>query len=251
VDLIPQFDLVRQAAVAYGISQVEAPNFEADDVIATMATRALSEGLDVNVLSGDKDLMQLVTDGDGSSPSIQLIDPMKKDRTAYEQVIEKWSVTPHQLGDVLALAGDSADNVPGVKGIGPKTAAKLINEFGSLSNLLDNINQVKQKAVQEKLYAHKENAWLSRRLVELERHVPMEAMMGLSEDFENLTDLRMEVMDPDRILAFYNEMGFRQLKRHLEQRLKGMKPTRGKPSNYNRRPKAQIPKPEDFSDVPF
>jgi DNA polymerase I len=114
VDLIPQFDLVRQAAKAYGIAQIEAHWYEADDVIATLATRAINEGVDVNILSGDKDLMQLVTDF-GVSPSIQMIDPMKRDRTTYTEVVEKWDVGPRQLGDVLALAGDTADNIPGIK----------------------------------------------------------------------------------------------------------------------------------------
>jgi DNA polymerase I len=114
VDLVPQFDFVRQAAKAYGVAQIEAHWYEADDVIATLATRAIQEGVDVNILSGDKDLMQLVTDF-GVSPSIQMIDPMKKDRTTHAEVVEKWEVGPRQLGDVLALAGDTADNVPGVK----------------------------------------------------------------------------------------------------------------------------------------
>lgn len=102
MDLVPQFELVRQAAKAYGIFQIEAKYFEADDVIATLATMAVAEGVDANILSGDKDLMQLVTDL-GASPSIQMIDPMKKDRTTYLQVVEKWEVPPNKLGDVLAL----------------------------------------------------------------------------------------------------------------------------------------------------
>jgi 5'-3' exonuclease, N-terminal resolvase-like domain len=118
IDLIPQFDLVRQAADAYGIHRIEAPYYEADDVIATMATMAFNEGLDTSILSGDKDLMQLVTsppndDVTTIQPSIQLIDPATKDRTTYQQVVEKWAVPPNRLGDVLALAGDTADNVPG------------------------------------------------------------------------------------------------------------------------------------------
>lgn len=114
MDLIPQFDFVRQAADAYGIAQIEAYGYEADDVIATLATRAIQEGVDANILSGDKDLMQLVTDL-GATPSIQMTDPMKRDCSTYKEVVAKWEVSPRLLGDVLALAGDTADNIPGVK----------------------------------------------------------------------------------------------------------------------------------------
>ncbi len=167
-DLIPQFDHVRDAADAYGILQLEAAGYEADDVIATIATRALEEGCFVNILSGDKDLMQLVTqdkvlggenDGDFSIksssssllPCIQLIEPMNMVRVDYDGVIDKWGVQPELLGDVLALAGDVSDNIPGVPGIGPKIAACLIREFGSLNGLLENVDSVKQKGRREKL----------------------------------------------------------------------------------------------------
>jgi DNA polymerase-1 len=116
VDLIPQFALVRQAARAYGICQVEAPGFEADDVIATLCRMARDEGLDVNIFSGDKDLMQLVCDRQAAAEgggAVQMIDPATMARCTSENVIEKWGVPPSQLGDVLALAGDAADNVPG------------------------------------------------------------------------------------------------------------------------------------------
>jgi 5'-3' exonuclease, N-terminal resolvase-like domain len=112
VDLIPQFALVRQAAMAYGLCQIEAPSFEADDVIATLARMAVEEGLDVNIFSSDKDLMQLVSDR-GVSPSVQMIDPATMKRYTHEAVVVKWGVSPSQLGDLLALAGDSADNIPG------------------------------------------------------------------------------------------------------------------------------------------
>jgi 5'-3' exonuclease len=250
MDLVPQFDLVRQAAKAYGISQIEAFRFEADDVIATLASRAIAEGVDTNIMSGDKDLMQLVTDLD-VSPSVQIIDPMKKERTTYSEVVEKWEVPPQKLGDVLALAGDSADNVPGVRGIGPKTAAKLINEFGNLENLLNNINDVKQRGVREKLLEDEANARLSRILVELNRTVPMEELIGLPDGVnQKMGDLRMEVIDPDRILDFYDQMGFKELKRTFQNSLKGLKLKR-KSSSHSKRPKATIPTPEDYKDVPF
>ena len=148
-------------------------------------------------------------------------------------------------------AGDSADNIPGVRGIGPKTAAKLINEFGSLDNLLDNIDDVKQKGWREKLNEHKADAQLSRILVELNRTVPMELITGFPDGVhQKMSDLRMEPFDPDRILSFYEQMGFKELKRSFVQRLKGLKVKR-KASTYNKRAKATVPQPEDYSDVPF
>jgi 5'-3' exonuclease len=251
MDLVPQFDLVRQAAKAYGICQIEAIRFEADDVIATLACKAIEEGVDANIMSGDKDLMQLVTELN-VSPSIQIIDPMKKERTTYQQVIEKWQVPPKKLGDLLALAGDTADNVPGVRGIGPKTAAKLINDFGSLENLLNNIHDVKQQGVRDKLYEDKVNARLSRVLVELNCTVPMNELLGLPDGAkQKISELRMEAIDPDRIIAFYDQMGFKELKRSFENSLKGIKVKRKKGSTYNKRTKATIPTPEDYKDVPF
>lgn len=247
MDLVPQFELIREAARAYGICQIEASNYEADDVIATLSTMAVKEGMDTNILSGDKDLMQLITDLD-ATPSIQLIDPIKKTRSAYPQVIEKWGVPPRRLGDVLALAGDSADNIPGVRGIGPKTAAKLVNEFGSLDDLLGNLDDVKQKGWREKLIENKENARLSRELVELNRDVPMDHMTGFPDGVTRVSKLRMEPMDSDRMLAFYDQMGFRSLKRTLQGRLKGKK-LKKPPSR--KRPKATVPRPEDYADVPF
>lgn len=151
VDLVPQFDLVRDAAIAYGIPCLEANGYEADDVIATLSTMALEDGVDVNIVSSDKDLMQLVTPSN-IEPSLQMIDPMKMGRVLDDKEVEKkWGVTPEKLGDVLALAGDSSDNIPGVPGIGPKTAATLINEYGDLEGLLSNLESIKQKGRREKL----------------------------------------------------------------------------------------------------
>ena len=156
VDLVPQFDLVKQATKAYGIPCLEVECYEADDVIATIGTEALESGIDVNILSSDKDLMQLVTSPTSSSSvekvSLQMVDPMKMGKVVqYKDVIEKWGVPPGKLGDVLALAGDSSDNIPGVPGIGPKIAATLINEYGSLEELLGNLESIKQKGRREKL----------------------------------------------------------------------------------------------------
>lgn len=194
--------------------------------------------------------MQLVTDV-GVTPSIQMVDPMKKDRTTQPEVVEKWHVTPEKLGDVLALAGDTSDNIPGVRGIGPKTAAKLINQFGSLDTLLENIDDVKQKGWRDKLRAHIDDARMSRMLVELNRTVPMKSISGFPEGVCKVRELRMEPIDSDRLMAFYDQMGFRELKRTLENRLNGITSTKRKSSSYSKRPKARIPRPEDYADVPF
>ncbi len=216
-DLIPQFDFVRDAADAYGILQLEAPGYEADDVIATVGTMALNEGCHVNILSGDKDLMQLVTKNKGGA-CIEMIDPMKKVRFSHEGVIEKWGVEPHLVGDILALAGDSADNIPGVPGIGPKIAAQLIQEFGSLDGLLNNLDNVKQKGRQQKLRDNVSLANLSRKLVELERNISLEAM-SFPTHLESVSDIRMERFDSDRLIKFYERMGFKDLKKRVRSRL--------------------------------
>ncbi|CAB9506618.1 DNA polymerase I [Seminavis robusta] len=260
VDLIPQFALIRQAAKAYGIVQIEAPTYEADDVIATLSRMAVEEGIDCNILSGDKDLMQLVTTADdAAAPSVQMIDPMTMNRVTHDDVIEKWGVPADKLGDVLALAGDSADNVPGVPGIGPKTAAELIGSYGSLENLLKNAEDVKQKGRREKLQANADQARLSRVLVELERNVPME-QMTFPEGIDTVSDLRMELMNPEELSEFFGEMGLKELRYRFERRLqeqKGIKlapQTKTRPSRSRKwapRPKTEIPKPEDYKDVPF
>ena len=248
MDLIPQFNLIREAAIAYGIDQLEAPSYEADDVIATLATMAKAEGVDTNILSSDKDLMQLIS-GREDSPCVHMIDPMTMSRVTYDEVLEKWNVPPELLGDVLALAGDAADNVPGVPGIGPKIAANLVQEFGSLDNLLENVDQVKQKGRRQKLQDNLAQAKLSRKLVDLVTEVPFDTMT-FPDGITQVSRLRMEAMDSDRLLTFYDQMGFKDLKRRFESRLTGSKIKRKK-STYPRKAKVEVPKPEEFADVPF
>ncbi len=137
-DLIPQFPLVRKAAEAFGLPVVEIEGYEADDIIATYARQAQAEGRPVTIVSSDKDLMQLIDGG------IEMYDPMKAKPIDRAEVIEKFGVGPELVGDVLALAGDSSDNVPGVPGIGVKTAAQLLQEFGSLEGLLAGAETIKQ-----------------------------------------------------------------------------------------------------------
>lgn len=280
-DLVPQFDLIREAATAYGIDQIEAPSFEADDVIATLATMAREEGINVHVLSGDKDLMQLVTPP-GEEPSINMIDPKEMIRVTYDVVVDKFGVPPNLLGDVLALAGDKSDNIPGVPGIGPKIASTLINEYGSLDLLLECAGEIKQKARREKLLSNTEEAVLSRKLVELDRAVPLD-VMTMPDHYTTVSELKMAPLSTEALFNFYEEMGFYDLTFRLRRRL-GMSvsdvsqgdsndnrsPSKGgsaatssrtdsAPLNDNIRQglimhqmrKSAPPKPEDYDDVPF
>ena len=143
---------------------------------------------------------------------------MKQIRVDNEAVIEKWGVPPHLLGDVLALAGDSADNVPGIRGIGPKIAAELINEYGDLTNLLANADKIKQNKRRELLMTNGDVARMSRELVELIRDVPEDKILGMNE--VPVDELRMEELDEDRLLNFFKEMGFGEMKRRTEARFR-------------------------------
>lgn len=251
IDLIPQFDLIREAATAYGIPGIEAYGFEADDVIATLATQALQEGIDTHILSGDKDLMQLVTPP-GVAPYVHMIDPMSMSRVDHDVVVAKWGVPPELIGDILALAGDSADNIPGIPGIGPKIAASLLEEFGSLDGIFEHVDTIKQKAKREKLIEHKGLAVLSRKLVELERCIPLERLLAVPLVMTSVRNLRMEPMDGDRLLQFYNTMGFKTLQRQVKDRLNHSEVKTKRPkSTFKQRTKAHVPKPEDYEDIPF
>jgi DNA polymerase-1 len=166
-DLIPQFAIVRDATEAMGIPQIEVEGYEADDIIASYAKAAHAEGREVIIISSDKDLMQLVTEG------ISMHDPMKQRDIHEAQVIEKFGVPPERVTHVQALMGDSVDNVPGVPGIGPKTAAQLINEYGDLEGLLANLEHIKQPKRRESLQQNIDNARLSFALVTLKDDVPL------------------------------------------------------------------------------
>eukprot|EP00536_Pseudo-nitzschia_multiseries_P016253 jgi/Psemu1/263530/estExt_Genewise1Plus.C_10560001 len=238
LDLVPQFELINKAARAYGMIQIQAHGYEADDVIATLATLgSQTEGLDVRILSGDKDLMQLSCNGG----SVHMMDPMTSKIWNHEAVVSKWGVRPSQLGDVLALAGDKADNVPGVPGIGPKIAASLLQEFETLEALLEQTHKIPQTKRREKLEQHAESARISRQLVELKRDLTWSQLQAFyppreDDDWDDgaggsrsvavsleettvVGDLRMARLNADRILAFYDEMGFFTLKQRLLDRL--------------------------------
>ena len=201
-DLVPQIPLVRQATVALGLPSIEIAGVEADDIIATYAIAAQKAGRRVFIVSSDKDLMQLVDVGDEARPAIYCYDTMKGKVIGPEAVEEKFGVGPRQLGDLLALTGDSSDNIPGVPGIGPKTAATLLAEFGDLEGLLGGASTIKQAKRREVIEANAAAARLSRRLVELDR-----AVTGLPA----LDTLNDRGADADTVEAFFGPLGFKSV----------------------------------------
>ncbi|MBB6253438.1 DNA polymerase I [Nitrospirillum iridis] len=200
-DLIPQFELIRQAVDAFNLPCLHLEGYEADDLIATYARLAREAGRDCVIVSSDKDLMQLITDGVG------LLDPMKNKTIGPDEVLEKFGVTPDKVVDVQSLAGDSVDNVPGVPGIGIKTAAQLITEYGDLDALLERAHEIKQPKRREALTVHAEIARISRQLVRLEVNVPV------PEPLENLTARKP---DPERLIGWLREQGFRSAIQKVE-----------------------------------
>jgi DNA polymerase-1 len=195
-DLIPQFEYIRKAVKAFNLPSIELINYEADDLIATYVKNIIDAGAKVTVISSDKDLMQLV------SSKTRLYDPMKNKVLGEKEVIEKFGVKPNQVIDVQSLAGDSSDNIPGVPGIGVKTAAELINKYKDLDNLLKKINEIPQNKRRETLLNNKEKAILSRKLVTLKDDVPVK---------EKLESFIMKEVDPDKLFEFLREMEFNRL----------------------------------------
>jgi DNA polymerase-1 len=203
-ELRPQIPLTRDATRAFNIACEEVEGFEADDIIATLAHQARNAGGRVTIVSSDKDLMQLVGDG------VEMLDPMKNKRIDRDGVFEKFGVFPERVVDVQALAGDSVDNVPGAPGIGIKTAALLINEFGDLESLLDRAEEIKQPKRRETLVNHRAQIELSKKLVQLD--------CGMSLDF-GLDDLEIRTPDPDTLLAFLARMEFRTVSKRIADKL--------------------------------
>src|SRR5215218_353353 len=168
-DLIPQFPLIREAAKAFNVTVCELENYEADDLIATYARLAVEAGGTCTIVSSDKDLMQLIR------PGVEMFDPIKQIKLGAEAVFEKFGVTPDKVVDVQALAGDSTDNVPGAPGIGVKTAAQLINEYGDLETLLKRTSEIKQPKRRESLEQNDALIRISKQLVTLRDDVPTPA----------------------------------------------------------------------------
>ncbi len=199
-DLRPQFALIRQATKAFNLPCIEMEGFEADDIIATYARQAREAGGDVTIISSDKDLMQLV------GPKVILYDQMKDKRLGIAEVIEKWGVPPEKMADLQALTGDSTDNVPGVPGIGPKTAAQLLAEYGDLETLLARAGEIRQEKRREGIIANTELVRLSRQLVMLKDDVPLEIP---------LDDLFLDKTDGPQVVAFLKAMEFNTLTRRV------------------------------------
>ncbi|MCB2136746.1 MAG: DNA polymerase I, partial [Rhodobacteraceae bacterium] len=204
-DLRPQFPLTRSATRAFNVACLEMEGYEADDIIATLARQATEAGGAVTIISSDKDLMQLVGNG------VEMFDAMKSKRIGVEEVEEKFGVRPDRVIDVQALAGDSVDNVPGAPGIGIKTAALLINEFGDLETLLERAGEIPQPKRRQALIDNADLIRVSKRLVTLDRQTPVS--VGLDE-------LEVRVPEPGPLMAFLAEMEFRTLTKRVADALK-------------------------------
>src|SRR5215471_18613970 len=215
-DLAPQLEHVRQAADAFGVCQIEMENFEADDLIATYARHAVEAGAKVTILSSDKDMMQLVADG-----RVMMRDPMTDRPIGEAEVREKFGVGPDKVIEVQALCGDSTDNVPGVPGIGVKTAAELINTYSDLETLLAHAHEIKQPKRREALIENAAKARLSKELVKLDDSVPLPCP---------LSELRVKPYDPDKLFPFLDEMELRALKSRIVRRLEITAPLPAGPS---------------------
>ncbi|MGY6710348.1 MAG: DNA polymerase I [Rhizobiaceae bacterium] len=199
-DLVPQFGLIRQATRAFDLPCIEMAGFEADDLIATYARLAREAGGDTTIISSDKDLMQLV------GPAVSMYDPMKDREIKVPEVIEKWGVPPEKMIDLQALTGDSVDNVPGVPGIGPKTAAQLLEEYGDLDTLLSRASEIKQNKRRENLIEHAEMARISRELVRLRDDAPVG---------DGLDALALNPPDGPKLIGFLKAMEFSSLTRRV------------------------------------
>ncbi|SEH82924.1 DNA polymerase I [Paracoccus alkenifer] len=202
-ELRPQFPLTREATVAFNLPSIEIRDFEADDIIATLACQARELGGRVTIISSDKDLMQLVGDG------VEMLDPIKGKPIGRDEVFEKFGVYPELVADVQALAGDPTDNVPGAPGIGVKTAALLINEYGDLESLLARADEIKQPKRRQTLIDNAEQIRISKRLVQLDRETPIDFAMAT---------LEVKDPDPEVLMEFLNRMEFRTLTKRVAER---------------------------------
>jgi DNA polymerase-1 len=209
-DLVPQFPLIRVATRAFSLPCIEEGGFEADDIIATYTCRAIEAGWHVTIVSSDKDLMQLI------QPGVDMLDTMKNERRGADYVVGKFGVPPEKLGDVLSLMGDSVDNVPGVPGIGPKTASKLILEYGDLESVLAAAPAMKPSKMRDNLIEHEAMARLSRQLVALHCEMPLP---------QPLESLRLDGIPPEPLHAFLEDQGFKSMLARVSGGTAAPKPT--------------------------
>ena len=195
-DLIPQFEYIRKSVIAFNLPSVELINYEADDLIATYTEQVLIKGGKVTIVSSDKDFMQLY------KKDVRIYDPMKNKFITPEDINNKFGVEPKKVIDVQALAGDSSDNVPGVPGIGIKTAAELINQYGTLEELLKKAHEIKQNKRRETIIKNKNKAIISKKLVTLKKDVPVK---------EKLNEFILKEIDKDKLYNYLREMEFNRL----------------------------------------
>ena len=195
-DLVPQFEYIRKSVLAFNLPSIELINYEADDLIATYTEQILNMGAKVTIVSSDKDLMQLY------KKNVRIYDPMKNKFIDEKDVLNKFGVKASKVIDVQSLAGDSSDNVPGVPGIGVKTAAELINHYGNLEVLLDRAHEIKQNKRRETIIANKDKALISKKLVTLEKKVPVK---------NRIEEFKFKAVDKDKLYKFLREMEFNRL----------------------------------------
>ena len=195
-DLAPQFEYIRKSVEAFNLPSIELLNYEADDLIATYSKKIIDAGAKVTIISSDKDLMQLV------SNKVRLFDPMKSKVIGEKEVLEKFGVKPNQVIDVQSLAGDSSDNIPGVPGIGIKTASELIKKYKNLDNLISRASEITQNKRRETLIANKDKAFLSKKLVTLKDDVPVK---------KNPDNFLIKDVNKDKLYTFLREMEFNRL----------------------------------------
>ena len=195
-DLVAQFPYIRAVVQGLGLAMIEKEGYEADDIIGTLARLGEEQGYKIIVVTGDKDFKQII------SPSVTLWDTMKDRLTTYDSFTEEYGLKPEQMIDVMGLSGDSSDNIPGVPGVGEKTAIDLIKQFGSLEKVLDNAQQIKKSKLKENLTQAREDALLSKRLVTLDLHVPLDW---------RIEDLRIGPLDQKKLGEIFRELEFRDL----------------------------------------
>ena len=206
-ELAQQFPYFEPLVEAYGIASLRQPGFEADDIIGTLAKKGEQAGLEVTIVSGDKDMMQLI------SPHIHMLDTMKNKKFMTKEVIEKFSVGPDQVIEVMGLMGDSSDHIPGVAGVGLITAAELILKFGSIKSLYERIDEVEKKKVKEKLIRDKDNAFMSRDLVTININMNLEL---------NLNFIKSGNIDDSKLKKMYEKFEFVSLLGGMEMRYQNL-----------------------------
>ena len=199
-ELAQQFPFFEPLVAAFNMVSLRQDGFEADDIIGTMAKKGEAAGMAVTIVSGDKDMMQLI------SPDVHMLDTMKDKRFEIAEVIDKFGVPPEQVIDVMGLMGDSSDNIPGVKGVGPKTATELIQKYGSIDALYKRIDEVEKQKLKDKLVTDKDKALLSRKLVTIDTEMKLDCQVE---------DLKMKAPDNDKLRAIFTELGFKTLLANL------------------------------------